>query len=355
MVEEGANIQDCRLLHGFPGKDTVVGAEATVGHGAVLHGCARRRGALVGMNAVVNDNAEVGEEAMVAALAFVKAEDKIPPRSLVAGIPARVLRALTEQELRWKKDNMLLYQDLARRSAASMREAEALTAVEPSASASTSPGRCPPFRAQGSQPMTYQLILMEKKGRVALITLNRPKQLNALSPSSWRSSVRRCAPTPTKAVGAIAITGNDKAFAAGADIAAMKDYSYMDAFKGDYITAWEHFPRRAQARHRGGRRLCARRRLRARHAVRHPDRRRQREVRPARDEPGHHARLRRHPAPAALHEQGEGHGPVPHRAHDGRPGGGARRPGFADCLTGQADGGGARGRRRKSPATRHRS
>jgi phenylacetic acid degradation protein len=143
VVEEGANIQDCCLLHGFPGKDTVVGAGATVGHGAVLHGCVLRRGALVGMNAVVNDNAEVGEEAMVAALAFVKAEDKIPPRSLAAGIPARVLRALSEQELRWKKDNMLLYQDLARRSAASMREAEALTAVEPGRKRIDIPGAIP--------------------------------------------------------------------------------------------------------------------------------------------------------------------------------------------------------------------
>jgi len=143
VVEEGANIQDCCLLHGFPGKDTVVGAGATVGHGAVLHGCVLRRGALVGMNAVVNDNAEVGEEAMVAALAFVKAEDKIPPRSLAAGIPARVLRALSEQELRWKKDNMLLYQDLARRSAASLREAEALTAVEPGRKRIDIPGAVP--------------------------------------------------------------------------------------------------------------------------------------------------------------------------------------------------------------------
>ena len=143
VVEEGANIQDSCLLHGFPGKDTVVGAEATLGHGAVLHGGVLRRGALVGMNAVVNDNAEVGEEAMVAALAFVKAEDKIPPRSLAAGIPARVLRGLTEQELRWKKDNMLLYQELARRSAASMRETEALTAVEPQRKRIDIPGAVP--------------------------------------------------------------------------------------------------------------------------------------------------------------------------------------------------------------------
>jgi phenylacetic acid degradation protein len=143
VVEEGANIQDSCLLHGFPGKDTVVGAEATVGHGAVLHGCALGRGALVGMNAVVNDNAEVGEEAVVAALAFVKAEQRVPPRSLVAGIPARVLRSLTEQELRWKRDNMLLYQDLARRSAASMHETEALTAVEPQRKRIDIPGAVP--------------------------------------------------------------------------------------------------------------------------------------------------------------------------------------------------------------------
>src|SRR3954463_1107107 len=113
VVEEGANIQDTCMLHGFPGKDTVVGADVTVGHGAVLHGCVIGRGALIGMNCVVNDNAEVGEDAIVAALAFVRAEAKIPARALAAGIPARVLRELSEQEIGWKKDNMLLYQQLA--------------------------------------------------------------------------------------------------------------------------------------------------------------------------------------------------------------------------------------------------
>src|SRR5438045_7663673 len=112
VVEEGANIQDHCTMHGFPGKDTVAGRDSTIGHGAILHGCVIRRGALVGMNAVVNDNAEVGEDAVVAALAFVKAEQKIQPRTLVAGIPARVVRVLSEQELRWKTDNTQIYQDL---------------------------------------------------------------------------------------------------------------------------------------------------------------------------------------------------------------------------------------------------
>ena len=143
VVEEGANIQDSCLLHGFPGKDTVVGAESTIGHGAVLHGCVVGRGALVGMNAVVNDNAEVGEDAVVAALAFVKAEDRIPARSLAVGVPAKTIRTLSAQELQWKKDNMVLYQQLAVRSATTMREVEALTAVEPNRKRIEIPGAVP--------------------------------------------------------------------------------------------------------------------------------------------------------------------------------------------------------------------
>jgi enoyl-CoA hydratase len=85
---------------------------------------------------------------------------------------------------------------------------------------------------------------MEKKGRVGVITLNRPKQLNALSPDLMRElgeALHAC--DFDEGIGAIVVTGNEKAFAAGADIAAMKSYSYMDAFLGDYIGAWEHFKR----------------------------------------------------------------------------------------------------------------
>jgi phenylacetic acid degradation protein len=142
VVEAGANIQDTCLLHGFPGKDTVVGAESTIGHGAVLHGCVIGRGALIGMNCVVNDNAEVGEDAVVAALAFVKAEARVEPRMLVAGIPARALRTLTEAELRWKRDNMRLYQELAVRSS-NMKLVDALPEVEPGRRRIDIPGSVP--------------------------------------------------------------------------------------------------------------------------------------------------------------------------------------------------------------------
>jgi phenylacetic acid degradation protein len=143
VVEEGANIQDHCMLHGFPGKDTVVGPEVTVGHGAVLHGCVVKRGALLGMNCVVNDNAEIGEDAVVAALAFVKAEARIPPRALAVGIPAKVIKQVSDEELRWKRDNMLLYQQLAVRSASTMRQVEALTELDANRKRIDIPGAIP--------------------------------------------------------------------------------------------------------------------------------------------------------------------------------------------------------------------
>jgi len=143
VVEQGANLQDTCVAHGFPGKDTVVGRNATIGHGAVLHGCSIGRGALIGMNCVVNDNAEVGEDAVVAALAFVRAEAKIPPRSLAAGIPARVLRVLSEEEIGWKDENAALYRQLAERSARTMHEVDALSEPEPGRPRIQIPGAIP--------------------------------------------------------------------------------------------------------------------------------------------------------------------------------------------------------------------
>jgi enoyl-CoA hydratase len=93
--------------------------------------------------------------------------------------------------------------------------------------------------------MTYEAIRTEEKGRVGLIRLERPKQMNALNPQLMQELGRALYAYDTnEAIGAIVITGNEKAFAAGADIAVMKDYSYMDAFMADYITRdWEHIRR----------------------------------------------------------------------------------------------------------------
>jgi phenylacetic acid degradation protein len=131
ILEEGANLQDTCVMHGFPEDDTVVEVDGHIGHGAVLHGCRVGRNAMVGMNAVVMDKAVVGAGSIVGAAAFVKAGMVIPPRSLVLGAPARVMREVTDEELAWKSYGTRQYHDLAVRSMKSLREVEALTEVEP--------------------------------------------------------------------------------------------------------------------------------------------------------------------------------------------------------------------------------
>ena len=98
----------------------------------MLHGCIVKRNALVGMNAVVNDNAVIGESAIVAAMAFVKAGLVVPPRTLVAGIPARVrARADRRRSSRGRSRARASYQELTRRSLATMRATAPLAAPEP--------------------------------------------------------------------------------------------------------------------------------------------------------------------------------------------------------------------------------
>jgi carbonic anhydrase/acetyltransferase-like protein (isoleucine patch superfamily) len=96
----------------------------------VLHGCRIGRNAMVGMNAVVMDKAVVGAEAIVAAMSFVKVGMVIPPRSMVMGTPARVVRELTADEIAWKSYGTSQYHELTVRSLETMREVEALTEVE---------------------------------------------------------------------------------------------------------------------------------------------------------------------------------------------------------------------------------
>jgi phenylacetic acid degradation protein len=131
VVGAGANIQDHCLLHCFPDAACIVEDEGHIGHGAVLHGATVRRKALVGMNSVLMDGCIVGEAAFVAAMSFVPGGFEIPPRTLAAGIPAKLRRELTDDEIAWKRRGTEEYQRITVRSLAGMRETEALSEVEP--------------------------------------------------------------------------------------------------------------------------------------------------------------------------------------------------------------------------------
>jgi phenylacetic acid degradation protein len=131
IMQRGSNVQDNCTVHCFPGKDVVIEEDGHVGHGAVLHGCRVGRNAMIGMNSVVMDDAVIGENAFVAAMSFVKAGMIVPPRTLVAGIPAKIVRELSDDEIRWKSEGTGHYQHLARRYLATARETEPLREVEP--------------------------------------------------------------------------------------------------------------------------------------------------------------------------------------------------------------------------------
>jgi len=130
-IEAGVNIQDTCVIHTFPQVDVIIEEDGHIGHGAIIHGCIVKKNALVGMNSVIMDNATIGESSLVAACSFVKAGMNVPPFTLVAGIPAKVIRKLSAEEAEWKAKATGLYQQLAVRSLAMMKPEEPLPHEEP--------------------------------------------------------------------------------------------------------------------------------------------------------------------------------------------------------------------------------
>lgn len=131
ILEDGSNVQDNCTLHTMPGFDVIVGRDGHIGHGVTLHSAHIETNAMVGMNSVIMDRATIGESAIVAAMSFVKADAKIPAKHLAAGVPARILRELTDDELAKKVVGTRLYHDLARRSLATLTAVEPLTTFDP--------------------------------------------------------------------------------------------------------------------------------------------------------------------------------------------------------------------------------
>jgi phenylacetic acid degradation protein len=146
VLEEGANLQDTCVMHGFPDSDTVIERDGHIGHGAVLHGCRIGADALVGMNAVVMDNARIGPRSFVSAAAFVKAGFECPEQSLVMGAPASIKRGLSDEEVSWKQAGTREYQQLAKRCLEQMQVCEPLTEPEPDRPRISDSG----FRPKGS-------------------------------------------------------------------------------------------------------------------------------------------------------------------------------------------------------------
>jgi len=108
----GTNIQDGVTVHVDPGFPAAIGAGVTVGHNAVLHGCTVEDDVLIGMGAIVLNGAVIGAGSLVAAGAVVPQGMIVPPKSLVAGVPGRIRRQLSDAEVDHNRHNAVAYQRL---------------------------------------------------------------------------------------------------------------------------------------------------------------------------------------------------------------------------------------------------
>jgi len=106
-VGENSNVQDCCCLHGSKG--TTVGRGVTIGHGAIVHGCTVEDNCLIGMGATILDGAVIGEGSIIGAGALVGEGKVIPPRSLVVGVPGKVLREVSDEQFEGILKNAALY------------------------------------------------------------------------------------------------------------------------------------------------------------------------------------------------------------------------------------------------------
>ncbi|MCS6929903.1 MAG: transferase hexapeptide repeat family protein [Saprospiraceae bacterium] len=125
-IADGCNVQENCVIHMFPGVTVELHESAHIGHGAIIHGAVIGRNSLIGMHAVIMDEAEIGPECIVGALSFIQAGEKIPPRSLVAGNPARIVRQVSDEMLAWKTEGTRLYQQLPEQCWSSLRPCEPL-------------------------------------------------------------------------------------------------------------------------------------------------------------------------------------------------------------------------------------
>ena len=126
VIEDGCNVQENCTVHMFPGVTVVLEESSHIGHGAIVHGARIGRNSLIGMNAVVMDNAVVGAECIIGALCFVPAEMEIPPRKVVVGNPAKVVKDVSDEMLAWKTEGTRLYQALPAQLRATLKPVEPL-------------------------------------------------------------------------------------------------------------------------------------------------------------------------------------------------------------------------------------
>ena len=122
IIGDGTNVQDSSVIHVNVDKETIIGKNATIGHGVLVHACEVKDRSLIGNRSVIHDRAIIGEECLIAPGCVVTDRTEIPPKSLVVGIPGKIKRVLTENDLERLKGVNQRYKDLIKRYKTSLTE-----------------------------------------------------------------------------------------------------------------------------------------------------------------------------------------------------------------------------------------
>ncbi len=130
VVEDGCNVQENCTIHMFPGTTVTLKKGAHIGHGAIIHGGTIGENCLIGMNAVVMDDVVLGKECIVGALAFVPAKKEFESRSLIVGNPAKKIKEVSDEMIKWKTMGTQLYQSLPKQCFDSLKPCEPLRTIE---------------------------------------------------------------------------------------------------------------------------------------------------------------------------------------------------------------------------------
>lgn len=112
IIEDGCNVQENCTIHMFPGTTVYLRKSAHIGHGAIIHGADIGENCLIGMNSVVMDNVKLGKECVVGALCFIPADTIIEERKVVVGNPAKVVKDVSDEMIKWKTEGTKIYQQL---------------------------------------------------------------------------------------------------------------------------------------------------------------------------------------------------------------------------------------------------
>ncbi|MEX0647019.1 MAG: transferase hexapeptide repeat family protein [Balneolaceae bacterium] len=129
MIEDGCNVQENCTIHMFPGVTVTLKEAAHIGHGAIIHGATIGKNCLVGMNAVVMDNVIIDNECIIGALCFVPEGMEIPERKIVVGNPAKIVKDVSDEMIKWKTEGTGWYRRLPQDMHENFKECKPLREV----------------------------------------------------------------------------------------------------------------------------------------------------------------------------------------------------------------------------------